>query len=197
MKIFCIMGKSASGKDHIYKAVLEKMEPELKKVVIYTTRPKRDGETEGVEYHFKDEAFLKKVEENGKLVEVRGYNSVHGMWYYFTVDDGEIAKESDDKYLIIGTLEMFLSLKEYYGEDCVVPIYISVTDKNILERSMRRQSKQVVPDYREMCRRFLADDADFSTEKINAAGIKKMYDNNGDIEDCINMIVTDIEAANA
>ena len=50
-KIFYVMGKSASGKDTIYKELRERI-PELKTVVLYTTRPIRDGETEGVEYHF-------------------------------------------------------------------------------------------------------------------------------------------------
>lgn len=49
-KIFYVMGKSASGKDTIYKKLLERF-PGLKTVVTYTTRPIRDGETEGVEYH--------------------------------------------------------------------------------------------------------------------------------------------------
>ena len=45
-KIFYVMGKSASGKDTIYKELRERI-PELKTVVLYTTRPIRDGETEG------------------------------------------------------------------------------------------------------------------------------------------------------
>lgn len=51
-KIFYVMGKSASGKDTIYKELRERI-PELKTVVLYTTRPIRDGETEGVEYHLR------------------------------------------------------------------------------------------------------------------------------------------------
>ena len=45
-KIFFVMGKSASGKDTIYKKLLEYF-PELKTVTLYTTRPMREGETEG------------------------------------------------------------------------------------------------------------------------------------------------------
>ena len=47
-KIFYLMGKSASGKDTIYKKVKEQM-PELKTIVIYTTRPIREGEQNGRE----------------------------------------------------------------------------------------------------------------------------------------------------
>ena len=45
-KLFCVMGKSASGKDTIYKKLLERM-PELGTATLYTTRPMRDGETDG------------------------------------------------------------------------------------------------------------------------------------------------------
>ena len=41
-KIFYVMGKSASGKDTIYKQLHARM-PELKTVRMYTTRPIRDG----------------------------------------------------------------------------------------------------------------------------------------------------------
>lgn len=49
-KIFYVMGKSASGKDTIYKKLLERL-PQLQTVTLYTTRPRREGEAEGVEYH--------------------------------------------------------------------------------------------------------------------------------------------------
>ena len=42
--IFYITGKSASGKDSIYKALLEDKELRLNPMVLYTTRPMRDGE---------------------------------------------------------------------------------------------------------------------------------------------------------
>ena len=48
------MGKSASGKDSIYKKIRERLS-ELKPIVIYTTRPIREGEREGVEYYFTDD----------------------------------------------------------------------------------------------------------------------------------------------
>ena len=50
-RIYCVMGKSASGKDSIYHEVM-KQEPELLPIVPYTTRPIRQGEIEGREYHF-------------------------------------------------------------------------------------------------------------------------------------------------
>ena len=45
------MGKSASGKDTVYKELLRRF-PELKTYVMYSTRPKREGEQDVVTYHF-------------------------------------------------------------------------------------------------------------------------------------------------
>ena len=66
-KIFYLMGKSASGKDTIYKKIRERM-PELKTIVIYTTRPIREGEAEGVEYHFVDEDKLQQFQKEDKVI---------------------------------------------------------------------------------------------------------------------------------
>ena len=48
-KIFCIMGKSATGKDTIYKRLLADGALKLNKIVTYTTRPIREGERAGEE----------------------------------------------------------------------------------------------------------------------------------------------------
>ena len=51
-KIFCVMGKSASGKDTIYRRLMEAPGLGLERIVLYTTRPIRAGEKDGVDYHF-------------------------------------------------------------------------------------------------------------------------------------------------
>lgn len=68
-KIFYIMGKSSSGKDSIYRQLEGNQELGLKRLVIYTTRPIRDGEENGREYFFADENKLKEFRRNGKLIE--------------------------------------------------------------------------------------------------------------------------------
>ena len=105
-KIFYVMGKSASGKDTIYKELRERI-PELKTVVLYTTRPIRDGETEGVEYHFTTVERLDDFRREKRLIEERTYQTVYGPWSYFTVDDGQICLDDRDSYLMIGTLESY------------------------------------------------------------------------------------------
>ena len=184
-KIYCMMGKSSSGKDTLYQKVLERL-PELHRVVPYTTRPIREGEHDGVEYHLVDEEQLSRLEADGKIVELRAYNTVHGIWKYFTVDDGQIDLEHGD-YLLIGTLETYEKIREYYGAEHLVPVYIEVEDGERLARALERERRQVVPKYKEMCRRFLADEEDFCEENLKRLGIDKRY-RNTDMETCLNEI---------
>lgn len=185
-KIFCIMGKSATGKDTIYKRLLQNSELGLKRIVSYTTRPIREGEREGIEYHFTDVENMKLLEQQGKIIECRAYDTIHGIWYYFMVKDSQIDLTQND-YLIIGTLESYVKIRDYFGADKVVPIYIELEDGERLTRALEREKTQSEPKYEEMCRRFLADCQDFSYEKLEKAGIGKYYAND-DLESCIDEI---------
>lgn len=175
-KIFCLMGKSSSGKDTLYRKILEEEGSKLKKIVPYTTRPIRQGETEGVEYHFTDEAGLERLAQQGRVIELRAYDTVCGVWKYFTVNDAQIDLERDN-YLVIGTLESFLKIREFFGAEKVCPIYVEVEDGVRLERALMRERMQTAPKYEEMCRRFLADAQDFSQEKLEEAGITTRFMN--------------------
>lgn len=189
-KIFYLMGKSASGKDTIYKKIKEQL-AELKTIVIYTTRPIREGEQEGVEYHFVDDEKLWEFQKAGKVIELREYNTVHGIWKYFTVNDGQF--DADENYIAIGTLESYKGMRNHLGEEKLVPIYIEVDDGVRLERALARERKQAVPKYEEMCRRFIADAADFSPEKLGEVGITHKYFNI-DMDKCVDEIVLGIRA---
>ena len=181
-KIFYIMGKSSSGKDSIFKEIKKRM-PELKDIVLYTTRPIREGEQEGVEYHIVDEMVLHTMEEKGCVIEQRAYHTKCGVWKYFTADDGQVDLERDN-YLVIGTLESYKAMKDYYGEMKVVSLYVEVEDGMRLGRALEREQKQAEPKYAEMCRRFLADSEDFSEENLKRAGVKKRFANI-DFESCV------------
>lgn len=185
-KIFYIMGKSSSGKDSIFKEIKKRM-PELKDIVLYTTRPIREGEQEGVEYHFVDETVLHKMEEKGCVIEQRAYHTKCGVWKYFTADDGQVDLERDN-YLVIGTLESYEAMKGYYGEKKVVSLYVEVEDGVRLSRALEREQKQAEPKYAEMCRRFLADSEDFSEENLKRAGIKNRFANI-DFESCVTEMI--------
>lgn len=176
-KIYYLMGKSSSGKDTIFKKLIEDKELGLKTIVGYTTRPMREGEAEGVEYHFIDEAALARLDAEGRIIELRAYNTVYGVWKYMTVDDGQIALDGDDNYLLIGTLESYEKVRNYFGRDKLIPLYINVDDGVRLQRALDREKTQDKPKYAELCRRFLADEADFSEENISRCEIDRVYEN--------------------
>ena len=174
--IFYIMGKSASGKDRIYRELLRDFEGRLEKIVLYTTRPMREGEKDGREYFFVDEERFCRFREEKKLLEARAYTSVHGVWRYFTADDGQIDLDRSS-YLAIGTLESYIQMKQYYPEGVLCPVYVEVEDGERLTRALEREKKEAFPRYAELCRRFLADCEDFSEEKIREAEIERRFEN--------------------
>jgi len=175
-KIVYLMGKSSTGKDTIFRELVKQQEKPLKTIVPYTTRPIREGEQNGVEYFFTDEAGFQKLMASGKVVEERSYNTFHGLWRYFTVDDGQIDLEKYN-YIVIGTLEAYAGMKQYFGKEALLPILIELDDGERLQRALDREKQQAHPKYEEMCRRFLADSVDFSEENIKAAGIEWTFVN--------------------
>ncbi len=181
------MGKSSSGKDTIYRKILKDGRIKLNKIVLYTTRPIREGERDGVQYYFTDKEQFDKLLADGKVVEYRKYNTFHGEWIYFTVADKNIDLEHND-YLIIGTPESFDATKKFFGDDKVLPILIDVDDGVRLNRALNRERKQENPKYEEMCRRFLADAEDFSEENLVKSGITQKFSNEI-LEDCVENII--------
>jgi len=175
-RIFCLMGKSASGKDTIYGRLIRDPKLALSPVVPYTTRPIRSGETDGENYHFCTDEEADAMQAAGQVVEMRTYQTVYGPWRYFTADDGQIdlARAS---VLLIGTPEAYIQLKEFYGREHVDGLYIYADDGVRLQRALDRERAQEKPRYAELCRRFLADEEDFSEERLAAAQVTRRFEN--------------------
>ena len=150
--LYVLMGKSATGKDSIYRRLLGDAGLGLRKFVIYTTRPMRIREVNGLEYNFVTEAELEVLRKEGKVIEERCFNTIDGPWYYFTVNDGSMDLSQAD-YICINTLAGY----------------------NQLKSSIRREEKQKHPNVAEICRRFLSDNADFSEENLISSGIDRKY----------------------
>lgn len=192
-RIYYLIGKSASGKDSILAALLQDRRLKLHEIVQYTTRPIRDGEKEGREYHFISVAQMDAYEAAGKVVECRTYHTVHGDWHYMMIDDGQVDLSRKD-YAAVGTVESYKKLRDYYGEDRVVPFYIHVETGERLQRALDRERSHANPKYAEMCRRFLADEKDFDDAHLRDAGLLKedgTYYNgfeNADFETCVGAI---------
>ncbi|MBR6536312.1 MAG: guanylate kinase [Lachnospiraceae bacterium] len=189
-KIFVLMGKSATGKDTVFKRLIGLKELSLCTVVGYTTRPIRRGEADGKEYFFVSVEKWQDLKREGKVIESRTYHTVVGDWHYFTVDDGQIDLANQD-YLFISTLSGYEQLKKFYGAEVVLPLYIEVEDDQRLWRSVCRERRQAKPNYDEVCRRFLADQQDFSEEELMRVGITQRYKNT-DLDECVKHIAEDM-----
>ena len=190
-KIFYLIGPSASGKDSLAKELLSHFKKRLIPVIMSTTRPIRSGEEWGREYYFLSEADFEKYKQEGKLIESRRYQTVYGPWIYGTVDNGQIDL-SRHSYLMTGTLESFRSTRDYFGKDKVVPLYIELDKGERLARALERERRQKNPRYAEMCRRFLADEEDFSEEKLSSFHFSRLFCNQV-FEDCLKELIREIE----
>ena len=107
------------------------------------------------------------------------------------LDDGQIDLARAD-YLVIGTLESYRRMRAYYGQEYVAPVYIEVEDGERLTRALERERCQEIPRYAELCRRFLADTADYSEENMEELGITRRYLNHDGIQ-CLEEIIGEIQ----
>lgn len=144
-----LIGKSCAGKDTIQKELIKMG---MKSIVSYTTRPPREHETEGVEYHFiTQEDFLEK-EKRGFFAETVSYNVATGdRWYYGSA----VEDLSDDKVIIVNPygLRQLRKIKSLNP----VTFYITAGEETIWNRLRKRGDNAA-----EARRRLNADDLDFS-----------------------------------
>lgn len=191
-KLFCILGKSGAGKDTVFRALM-KLPLGLHPVIGYTTRPRREFENEGVEYHFIAEADFAKLRSEGKIIEERGYSTEHGVWRYATVDDGGINLLAGH-FLMIATPAALPGLRTRFGNESVIPLYLEVEDGLRLRRMIRREERREAPDYAEVCRRYLADCRDFDREALLRQGVMEAIPNRN-LRDCLCRIAGEIRRA--
>ena len=191
--LFYIMGKSASGKDTIYKKIKNVIN--INEYIPYTTRPIRTGEIDGIDYNFITNEKIKEFQQDNKIIESREYKTVHGLWVYATVADKQL--EIDGNILTIGTLESYNKIKQYFKKDLqtkILPIYIKIDEPERRRRAILREERQEKPKFKEMERRLKADNIDFSNEKLKESGIsEKETFENYNIDECVSKIVTYIK----
>lgn len=186
------MGKSASGKDELARKLLVDKDLDLKPVVLYTTRPRREGEKNGREYNFIKEEERQALHSEGRVIEERVYHTVFGDWYYLTAEDDKLNCDMKDNFFAINTVEAYVKYRDYFGADRVIPLYVEVSPDIRKQRAIERERCQEKPNMAEVERRFTADETDFSDEKLKAAGITKRFSNDGALDDCYDMIKKEI-----
>ena len=127
--MICLIGESGSGKSTIEREICRRFG--LKKVVSYTTRPMRDGEVDGYDYHFVSEDKFKQMEDNGEFAET----TVFRDWHYGATIKDVVAS---DVFVIepIG-LRKLLGRRNELGVT-IIPIYICVPERSRMIRMLQR-----------------------------------------------------------
>ena len=121
-----LAGASASGKTEVAKLLAKKYG--ITKIVTTTTRPKRKGEVDGVDYFFVSPERFEQMIHEGKFVE---YTLFNGYMYGSTKD--QIAK---DKCVVIDPagLRSYVALKD----KTIVSFYLEADEKTRHERMLKR-----------------------------------------------------------
>ena len=155
IKLLALFGESSAGKDSI-QHWLEHNLKNTHGIVSYTTRPPREYEIEGREYHFISDIKFKTLIESNKMLEYTKFNN----WYY-----GTYINELDKNKINIGVFnpEGIRNILSHNDID-ILPVWIKVSEKTRLLRSLKRET---YPNCTEICRRFLADQKDFSNIDFN------------------------------
>jgi len=189
IRLITLTGVTASGKDTLLKEVC-KVNKDLIPIISWTTRPKREGETEGVEYHFvSKEEFLKEYnkEGHGDFVEAREYNTKSGK-YYYGVNKNSIDLTKDGDYIVILDSQGVRSMRYFCKENNIelVSYYIDCDYRNVILRSLDREPNATNKQILEMNRRIIDDDIAVNTRYIRERAIildnnslEKLYVNTG------------------
>ena len=155
--IIILCGKSACGKTSTADKLIKRG---FKNIVPYTTRPMREHEVDGVDYHFVSNDTFEQMKRDNKFIETRSYNTAQGVWKYATsIDSINLATNS---YVLVTTLDVAKAIQEYFGKNKVLAFYLTAPLSIRLTRAKRRGNF----DLNEWNRRVATDDDDFKFDKV-------------------------------
>ena len=144
-----LLGKAASGKDYSAKKLKELFGIEANLVVSSTTRPKRQGEVDGMDYNFISLGdFLKKISAHEMLE-----YSVFNDWYYGTDQHALSGQINIAVVNLEGAKNMLLNTNRLHN--FIIIILCEPFWKRVI-RYIKRGGFSF-----EMIRRFIADYRDF------------------------------------
>lgn len=182
--IFCIIGKTGTGKSTIAKEVSYALNIPI--IVSYTSRPKRINEKEGIDYHYVDNEYFKKNRKD--FIDLREYTVATGEIWRYGIRKNQIQKKKD--YIVVVDVQGFYNLSKHFKTKAVV---IDSYDNIIIQRLEQRG------DTKEETVRRLEDDKKRLTEFLDVLPVKNriiVYNNDSitsAIEDCIMSIaITEI-----
>ncbi len=155
IKIIALFGESGAGKDTIQRWLTDNFD-NMNKIISLTTREPRDYEVNGKDYYFTSQEHFLSAYMKNEILE----SSIFNNWYYGTPK----SSLNPDKINIgVFNVEGIKSLLKHKELD-VLPVWIQVDDKTRLMRCLEREAD---PNCYEICRRFIADAADFNSMNID------------------------------
>lgn len=155
--VVALFGKAGSGKDYFLHKIMtidKGNYNDFHEIISCTTRPPRETEKNGVDYHFLSiDEFTKKL-LGGEMLEASSFND----WYYGTSFDS-----LDKNKINIGVFNLDgIEALKLNPAIKLIPIWIMTDDKIRLLRQLNREEN---PNITEIIRRFKADEDDFSQIK--------------------------------
>lgn len=164
IKVIAIIGKAGSGKDTLMKAIL-KQEPNIHEIVSFTSRPIRENEIDGVNYHFITPIEFRKRINDKQIFEYTVYNE---DWYYGT--GIESYKEDCINIGVFnpdGVRQLLLNPK--------VEVTVFYTQANGKVRLIRQLNREYNPNVNEIVRRYSTDEKDFSNLDFDYTVLRNEY----------------------
>lgn len=178
-RLFMICGEAGTGKDTILRKVVSSAPAHFNEIVSYTTRPPREGEIEGINYHFVTGEKFAEMVINGEMIEASVFND----WCYGTAKSSMM----DDK-INIGVFNpegIYSILESSFAEDNeIIPFRVVASDK---QRLIRQLNREQYPDINEIIRRYSADNNDFLD--LDFYYIPLVNETEKDIQDAVDRIL--------
>lgn len=162
--LYCVMGPSGSGKDTVVNYIVKLSKQVYAKLVQFTTRPKREGEIDGVTYNFISmDDFLKYDKED--IAEYREYKVADGSTWVYGTFKSELLKSKDRLTITVCSPSQFRS---YYNiiSGYIIPVFIYAPKAVLLMRALKRNTEHNLDNMdiiQETIRRFL-DDKDYNKD---------------------------------
>ena len=164
IKVIAIIGKAGSGKDTLMKSIL-KWEPNIHEIVSFTSRPIRENEIDGVNYHFITPIEFRKRINDKQIFEYTVYNE---DWYYGT--GIESYKEDCINIGVFnpdGVRQLLLNPQ--------VEVTVFYTQANGKVRLIRQLNREYNPNVNEIVRRYSTDEKDFSNLDFDYTVLRNEY----------------------
>jgi guanylate kinase len=173
--LICLVGESASGKSTLEKMLVKNHD--YKKITSYTTRPRRHGEVDGIDYHYVSVTEFDRLKAKGHFAEVEKYRE----WFYaMSLHDIDYINED---YIVVVTVRGLNQLKKVVKDEHLLSVYIHVDERERMHRLLNRGD-----EVDEIIRRIQVDRVDFMFAKKECKHIidnKDLYVAEQDILDLV------------